>query len=688
MMQSLYAGISGLRNHLIRMDVIGNNIANVNTIGFKAGRVTFKEAMAAVLRGATRPSQEKGGINPMQIGLGMSISSIDNLFTQGSLETTGIITDLAVQGDGFFILRDGETKYYTRAGAFRVDPLGRLVNPEGLIVQGKMADALGMIGSGTAVGDITLPFGQKTAAKATSEIGFTCNLDSRESPLGSIFDSKSLLAIDDGSNDMYGLYAKGNANSTLSLTPGDTVTVQMNSTSATYTYVETDSGGTSDDFHSINDLIAELENDFVGATEPLGGTGDVDIDSNGAITITNNSGGSVTLTITSSNNTLQAALGAESGVTITDGESHTTDEFSHTATGSDLLVDLRDSEGTSLGLIATDVINISGSIGGTGIGAGSFTVTSTSTLTDLSTAIENAFNTSAPAGGDTVAEVTIDSDGSIKVGTEAGAPAQITSVTVNSSNRPTFNTAMTFIQTQQPTSVSHSTSITVYDSQGGGHVVTFTFIKDATTDNTWKWTASVEEPAMVISGYSGRVEFNTDGSLKSFSYDTGGSFKFDPGTGADSPVEISMDPGEIGGFNGITQFASPSTTIASEQDGYGMGTLDSISIGEDGTIVGSFTNGVLRTLAEISLASFNNPSGLLKAGDNLYQETTNSGLPLVGEVGTTIFATISSGALEMSNVDLAQEFVNMIVAQRGFQANARIITTSDDMLRELVNLKR
>ncbi len=679
-MQSLYAGVSGLRNHLTRMDVIGNNIANVNTIGFKAGRVTFKETMAALLRGATRPTSDKGGVNPMQIGLGMAIGSIDNLFTQGSLETTGIITDLALQGDGFFVLRDGEKRYYTRAGAFRVDSLGRLVNPDGLIVQGRMADALGTIGSGTVVGDITLPFGQKTAAKATSRIGFTCNLDSRESPLGAIFDSKSLFAVEDGSSDMNGLYANGNADSSLSLTPGDTVTVQIGTATATYTYVDTDAGTTSDDFHTINDLIAELNNDF-------SSTVTASIDSDGAINILNGSGGDIVLTITSSNTTLQSALGAGSGVTIADGESHLTDQFSHTATGSDLLVNLRDSEGNSLGLGAGDAISISGSIAGTGIGANSFTV-GTHTLSDLATEIEADFDNSIPAGGNDIAEVVIDSDGSIKVGTVAGAPSQITSVTVNCSGKATFNTAMTFMQTQQPTTVSHSTSITVYDSQGGTHVITFTFTKDATAENTWNWTASVEEPATVISGYSGKIEFNSDGSLKSFSYDTGSSFKFDPGTGADSPVEISLDPGEIGGFNGITQFASSSTTIASSQDGYGMGTLDSISIGEDGTITGSFTNGVLRTLAQISLASFNNPEGLKKAGDNLFEETTNSGLPLIGAAGTTVHATISSGALEMSNVDLAQEFVNMIVAQRGFQANARIITTSDDMLRELVNLKR
>ncbi len=681
MMQSLYAGVSGLKNHLTRMDVIGNNIANVNTIGFKSGRVTFKEAMSALLRGATRPSLERGGVNPMQIGLGMAIGSIDNIFTQGSLETTGIITDLALQGDGFFVLRDGEKRYFTRAGAFRVDSLGRMVSPDGLIVQGKMADALGVIGSGTAVGDITLPFGQKTAAKATSEIGFTCNLDSRESPLSSIFDSKSLLAIEEGSNDMSGLYANGNANSALALTPGDTVTVQIGATSVTYTYVETDSGATADDFHTINDLIAEVNNDFSGTI-----TASIDLD--GAINFTNGSGGDITLTITSSNATLQSSLGAEGGVSIANGGSHLSDQFSHTSMGGDLLVNLRDSEGNGLEIVATDVINISGSIGGTGIGASSFTATSSSTLTDLATAIETAFDTSAAAGGSDIAEVTIDSDGSIRVGTVAGAPSQVTSVTVNCSGKPVFNTAMTFMQTQQPTTVSHSTSITAYDSQGGTHIITFTFTKDATAENIWDWTASVEEPATMISGYSGKVEFNTDGSLKSFSYDTGSSFKFAPGTGADSPVEISLNPGEMGGFTGVTQFASPSTTIASSQDGYGMGTLDSISIGEDGTITGSFTNGVLRTLAQISLASFKNPEGLKKAGDSLYQETTNSGLPLIGSAGTTVHATISSGALEMSNVDLAQEFVNMIVAQRGFQANARIITTSDDMLRELVNLKR
>lgn len=282
---------------------------------------------------------------------------------------------MALQGDDFFVLRDGEKRFYTRAGVFRVDSLGRMVNPDGLIVQGKMADSLGVIGSGTAVGNITLPFGQKTAAKATSEIGFTCNLDSRESPLGSIFDSKPLLAIADGSNDMNGLYAKGNADSTLSLTPGDTVTVQI--------------GATSDDFHTIDDLIAEMNVDFSGIIT-------ASIDSDGAINFTNGSGGDITLTITSSNATLQSSLGAKEGVSIANGRSHLSDQFSHTSMGGDLLVNLRDADGNGLEIVATDVINISGSIGGTGIGASSFTATATSTLADLVGAIKSAFNSSPP----------------------------------------------------------------------------------------------------------------------------------------------------------------------------------------------------------------------------------------------------------------------------------------------------
>src|SRR5215217_3722391 len=174
MLRSLFAGVSGLRNHQTRMDVIGNNIANVNTVAFKAGRVTFKEGFAQLLQGASRPPGDQGGINPIQVGLGMQIGSIDQLFTQGNIETTGQTSDLAIQGDSFFVVRKGDQSYYTRSGNFQLDARGNMVSPtNGFVVQGRMYEN-GVLQDG--IQDIRLPFGQKVAAKVTSEMTLGGNL--------------------------------------------------------------------------------------------------------------------------------------------------------------------------------------------------------------------------------------------------------------------------------------------------------------------------------------------------------------------------------------------------------------------------------------------------------------------------------------------------------------------------------
>jgi flagellar hook protein FlgE len=216
-------------------------------------------------------------------------------------------------------------------------------------------------------------------------------------------------------------------------------------------------------------------------------------------------------------------------------------------------------------------------------------------------------------------------------------------------------------------------------------VLTFTKQVD---DNTWNWEAELAGGEQTLYGNTGNVIFNGDGSISAFNFDGGAtSFGFDPKTGADL-MDIAIDAGTSGEFDGLTQFASNYTASIITQNGYTLGILDKIAIDPAGQIVGIFTNGVSRTLAQIALADFSNEQGLLKSGESLYQISANSGEGVLGVAGETISATISSGALEASNVDLSQEFTGMIIAQRGFQANARVITTSDSMLDELVNLKR
>lgn len=178
MMRSLYSGVSGLQNHQTRMDVIGNNISNVNTYGFKRGRVDFQDMISQQLSGAARPGEEVGGVNPKEVGLGMSVAAIDTIFTQGNLQSTGVSTDLAIQGNGFFVLKDGEETFYTRAGVFGVDANGTLVNPaNGMRVQGWMADENQMLQTSASTTDLKIPVGQKDPAKATQTVRYLCNLD-------------------------------------------------------------------------------------------------------------------------------------------------------------------------------------------------------------------------------------------------------------------------------------------------------------------------------------------------------------------------------------------------------------------------------------------------------------------------------------------------------------------------------
>ena len=181
MMRSLYAGVSGLQNHQTRMDVIGNNISNVNTYGFKRSRVDFQDMISQQISGSSRPTEEKGGVNPKEVGLGMSIASIDTIFTQGNLQTTGVSTDIAIQGNGFFVLKNGDETFYTRAGVFGVDSEGTLVNPgNGLRVQGWMAQDLNgtsVVQTAATPTDITIPVGQKDPPKATTNVHYFCNLD-------------------------------------------------------------------------------------------------------------------------------------------------------------------------------------------------------------------------------------------------------------------------------------------------------------------------------------------------------------------------------------------------------------------------------------------------------------------------------------------------------------------------------
>jgi flagellar hook protein FlgE len=432
MITSLYTAISGLSANGTELSVLGDNIANMNTIGFKASRVSFGDVLSQTLTGVAGSSQ---------VGRGVLISGVSPLFTQGSFESTESVLDLAIDGDGLFMVNDGSTNYYTRAGQFSVDKAGNIVNTDGLILQGYVADESG---------DITGSVGDLNISNAQSKANIS---------------EKAHLAL----------------------------------------------------------------------------------------------------------------------------------------------------------------------------------------------------NLNADADIQTV-PFTLDG------------------------NADTVN--------DDPVNYNFSSTLTVYDSQGGDHQVTLYFEK--TADNAWNVHyvhPDTANPDLLIEAGSQALSFDVNGALVNDNSGTAINFNF--GAAVTTPQDITFDYGTgVGetpagtGFDGTTQFASDFAVMSLGQDGYASGSLKNMAISSDGVITGIFTNGQTRAIGQVAIGRFMAPDMLTKLGRNLFAESYDSGQPIVGAASTSGLGRVLSNTLELSNVDLAEQFVKMISAQRGFQANSRMITTTDELMQELVNLKR
>lgn len=465
MMRSLYSGVSGLKNHQIRMDVIGNNISNVNTYGFKSERVSFQDMISQTMQGASEPKDNVGGVNPKQVGLGVMTASIDKMMTQGALQTTGKNTDIAISGEGFFILSDGDKRFYSRAGNFDVDKDGMLVNPaNGMRIQGwnaqTNADGNQFVNPAGDTDNIYIPLYSKEPAKETSFVRF-----------------------------------KSNLNSSVPAVPADATDAER--------------------YRMITD------------PDPTRRRGHIT-----SIKTYDDQGREQTLKLYMWKN--------------------------------------EDNRWTA------------------------------------SISMTNAD------------QLTLDVVG----------PEQ-----------------------NQNTAVAGNTRMTL-DFTPDGKLI-------AASDGT-----DTDNQGQISANISYRV----------------------PGDPTVKNIELRL--GESNTVSGITQYSSSFTTKAVEQDGYPMGYMESFTIDPSGTITGVYSNGIKQPLAQLALANFMNPEGLTKAGENNFQVSNNSGEALIGEAGVQGLGKMNAGFLEMSNVDLADQFTDMIVTQRGFQANSRSITTSDQMLQELLGLKR
>ncbi|MBK8559846.1 flagellar hook protein FlgE [Candidatus Amarobacter glycogenicus] len=440
MMRALFSAISGMKNHMSYMDVVGNNIANVNTIAFKSSRATFQDILGQTVRGASTPQAGRGGTNPAQIGLGMQLGGIDNIMTQGSLQSTGKLTDFAVQGDGFFVVSDGTRNFYTRDGAFDIDVEGTLVNPvTGLTVMGWVADATGAVDTESPLQALQIPFGTRISAQATQDL-----------------------------------------------------------------------------------------------TLP------------------------------------------------------------------------------------------------------------------------------APKAGMVMA-------GNLDAGTPTVAPDN-----------------------------EITTTVTAYDSLGNAKTIRVIFTKTAT--NTWDVTAMHDIPDVpgpdatpgnafddAVTIANGTLSFLPTGTLDTGIANNGMvSFTIPAaalGTGAD-PLAFTLD------LTTFSQYAGASQSNLQSQTGSAAGALVSFAVGSTGEVTGIYSNGANRIIGQLALASFTNPGGLQRQGQNLWAPSSNSGEAIVGLPNTNGRGSVSTGTLESSNVDLAQQFTNVILAQRGFQSSSRVITAGDQMLQDLVNIIR
>jgi flagellar hook protein FlgE len=714
MLRSLYAAISGLRNHQTRMDVIGNNIANVNTVGYKSSRVTFEESLSQLVQGASRGVDGGGGTNPMQVGLGMNVGSIDTRMSQGNLESTGLITDLSIEGKAYFAVSDGNGTYFTRNGAFQFDSSGQMVLPtNGMVLQGKIADKDGNFPTGSLIGNIRIPFNDQAPAKASTKIDYSRNLDSDSGAKGSVMYTQKYLRGTQASDTMVGL--SDHAGNSLGIQDGDTLTFSASNGASTLSTTFQVTNTT-----TMANVTAAMTTFLRGTT--LGGIGTtVDMvtkaDSatlQGAITVYGNPNPINNFQVTSSRPVSGPAVTKAFSVptTVPFGTTRlsvTSDTMRAPAQSADLLSDLYDANGVKLGLEDGDQISFSGSIGAdpatnvtpitfVSTGAGATTMQNVIDklkdnfkLPDRDGTPQNNLSVALNPGGsdDNIP------DGSIVIRGQPETAFAIKDVAIRATDannaKPSpnfFNTNMnvTALRDATDTKIAES-SITVYDAIGKEHTATMRFIP-TTTPSQWMWEVKFAGQENVVKGEKGTLSFGQDGSVSSFTFADGSSnLEFDPRNGAPD-VQLKLNTGGPRDFTGLTQFRSATTATAVGQDGYTMGRLRQISIGEDGIISGSFTNGTNKNLAQIQVADFTNPGGLQKVKDSVYTTSSNSGDPIYGNAGSQTSSVIKPGALELSNVELAQEFTDMITTQRGYQANARVITVSDSMLEELVSLKR
>lgn len=855
-MRSLWSGVSGLQAHQVAMDVEGNNISNVNTTGFKYSRADFGTMFSQTVKIATAPTDGRGGSNPLQIGLGVSVSSTTRIHSQGSVQTTDKNTDVAINGDGFFMVSDdgGLTRYLTRSGDFKLDAYGNFVNNAGFVVQGWNINwDTQSIDSSRTPQNIFIDPGMHIPAAQSTEVAIKANLNSglnigtASRPLYSLdsvhgFNQKTGETKDENDTGTTQFYTtsknavevteKGvdagslfNANGQgLNLRDGQGIWVSyadakystnqlgfnafdpnlhQNQTAAFWgngnqkTRLDIVINGVviqNDTIGSIDEAIAYI-NTFTAPTDARQGTGVRAVknaDGSGIDFVNDNADGTtdnmknINLVVNANNTAGEAWTATWNAATNTFNQYTQIQQNNAslwTATGGQAGTQNNLTGGRSAQIITAHKYIYSSSpqtlppmynpdggfnyIPGTNAQPPAWNGTDAATIGSQNyyNAVMNGslLNTNIRTFHTTEdlrellqrdARYGVDYDGSgkfaaadvnenVKVVVNSSGAFSLTNVN-KTSNSPTLtapggqrplnfgphnmnfnitaytdergtvstNDAFTKIfkgldgsfpagnqvkQSELLKLSAFSAGLEIYDSLGSKHTLEVQFVKQSTTQdggNEWQMIIRVPEPAEINTTGEGpnniivgTARFNNDGSLSNYNPRT---INFSPNNGAAPNQQIKLSFGTSGSNDGLVSSNSASTLTGQATDGYTSGNLkpDAIRVDDKGNILGEFTNGKTFAVAKMAMASVANNSGLEEIGGNLFKVTANSGAIVVGEAGTGGRGEMKTSALEMSNVDLSRSLTELIIIQRGYQANSKTISTSDQMLQTLIQLKQ
>ncbi|EOI9935510.1 flagellar hook protein FlgE [Campylobacter upsaliensis] len=849
MMRSLWSGVSGMQAHQIAMDVEGNNISNVNTTGFKYSRADFGTMFSQTVKIATVPTENLGGQNPLQIGLGTSINSTTRIHSQGSVQTTDKNTDVAINGDGFFMVSDdgGLTRYLTRSGDFKLDAAGNFVNNAGFVVQGwninwndqsidtsrspknlfidpglhipaaKSTEVAikANLNSGLNIGNAARPlyaldsvhgFNKKTGeTKDENDNGITQFYTTSKNSMevtekgvdaGSLFNGSGQgLNLREGQGIWMSFADSKFATNGLNITGFDSNNKQNQNNVVFWgnenqkTRLDITLNGVAiqnADITSLDQAIAYI-NTFTNPQEGREGTG--------IVASKNANGTGIIFTNRNENGTTDNMKNINLVVNQANSAGELWDAIWQQGQNNFTFTEVNPNQNvstwTATGIGGGNLPNITGPTNAVVITAHKYTYSSSPqnippmhnpdggpafndddnnsntkptdpasgnywdalrgslyntdvrvfrTTEDLRELLQRdaRYGVDYDGNGAFAAQdinqkvtITVSDDGRFTVSNakqDSQIPAnalQNQAVTTTAKNlsfnvtaytdalgKVSTNDAFTKIfkafdgvqtvgsqkkESEQLKLSAFSAGLEIFDSLGNKHTLEVQFVKQTTTQdggNEWQMIIRVPEPAEINTtgdGPSnivvGSARFNNDGSLASYSPKT---LNFSPNNGAAPNQQIKLSFGTSGANDGLVSSSSASTLTNQATDGYTSGNLkpDAIRVDDKGHILGEFTNGKTFAVAKIAMASVANNSGLEEIGGNLFKVTGNSGNIVVGEAGTGGRGEMKTSALEMSNVDLSRSLTQLIVVQRGYQANSKTISTSDQMLNTLLQLKQ